>query len=111
MSSATAPQKFYEDRLAIIPDYAPDEQNSLTQTQLLMKTGGGSTESGQGRGIHWHIENPVYYIATDEKRQDIPWVSAEYNGKTHRVPLHRQHVDAGADRQRGKTEDGLRGLP
>jgi nitrate/TMAO reductase-like tetraheme cytochrome c subunit len=77
-----APQKFYEDRLATIPDYAPDEQNSLTQTQLLMKTGGGSAASGQGRGIHWHIENPVYYIATDEKRQDIPWVSAEYNGKT-----------------------------
>ena len=76
------PQKFYEDRLAVIPDYAPDEQNSLTQTQLLMKTGGGSAESGQGRGIHWHIENPVYYIATDEKRQDIPWVSAEYDGKT-----------------------------
>ena len=24
----------------------------------------------------------MYYIATDEKRQDIPWVSAEYNGKT-----------------------------
>ena len=75
------PQKVYEDRLAVIPDYAPDEQNSLTQTQLLMKTGGGSAESGQGRGIHWHIENPVYYIATDEKRQDIPWVSAEYDGK------------------------------
>jgi nitrate/TMAO reductase-like tetraheme cytochrome c subunit len=75
------PEKVYEDRLAMIPDYAPDEQNSLTQTQLLMKTGGGSAESGQGRGIHWHIENPVYYIATDEKRQDIPWVSAEYDGK------------------------------
>jgi len=75
------PQKVYEDRLAVVPDYAPDEQNSLTQTQLLMKTGGGSTESGQGRGIHWHIENPVYYLATDEKRQDIPWVQAEYDGK------------------------------
>jgi nitrate/TMAO reductase-like tetraheme cytochrome c subunit len=75
------PQKFYEDRLAVIPDYAPDEQNSLTQTELLMKTGGGSTELGMGRGIHWHIENPVHYIATDEKRQEIPWVQAEYNGK------------------------------
>jgi nitrate/TMAO reductase-like tetraheme cytochrome c subunit len=76
------PQKFYEDRLAVIPAYASDEENSLTQTELLMKTGGGTTASGLGRGIHWHIENPVYYIATDEKRQDIPWVSAEYNGKT-----------------------------
>ena len=74
------PQKFYDDRLAIIPDYAPDEQNSLTQT-LGDEDRRRSAESGQGRGIHWHIENPVYYIATDEKRQDIPWVQAEYNGK------------------------------
>jgi hypothetical protein len=45
-----------------------------------MKTGGGTEQAGQGRGIHWHIDNPVYYIATDDKRQDIPWVSAEYSG-------------------------------
>ena len=75
------PQKFYENRLLVIPDYAQDDKNSLTQTELLLKTGGGSQETGLGRGIHWHIENPVYYIATDEKRQDIPWVQAEYNGQ------------------------------
>lgn len=75
------PEKFYEDRLAVLPDYATDEQNSLTSTSLLMQTGGGTEDAGLGRGIHWHIENPVYYIATDEKRQDIPWVQAEYNGK------------------------------
>lgn len=76
------PQKFYGERLVVIPDFAADRDNGLTQTALLMKTGGGTAESGQGRGIHWHIDNPVYYIATDEKRQNIPWVSAEYNGKT-----------------------------
>lgn len=74
------PEKVYEDRLAVVSDYATDEENSLTTTSLLMKTGGGTEEAGLGRGIHWHIENPVYYIATDEKRQDIPWVQAEYNG-------------------------------
>src|SRR3989338_4162891 len=31
---------------------------------------------GKKEGIHWHmnIDNQVYYIATDEKRQEIPWV-------------------------------------
>jgi hypothetical protein len=74
------PEKFYDDRLAVIPEYAQDEENSLTQTALALKTGGGTAAQGLGRGIHWHIENPVYYIATDEKRQEIPWVQAEYNG-------------------------------
>ena len=74
------PQKFYAERLKIIPTYAQDEQNSLTQTELLLKTGGGAQNAGLGRGIHWHIEHPVYYIATDEKRQNIPWVQAEYSG-------------------------------
>jgi hypothetical protein len=76
------PQKFYDDRYVMKPDYARDERNSLTRTQLLLRTGGGLRSAGQGRGIHWHIENPVYYIATDEKLQDIPWVQAEFNGVT-----------------------------
>lgn len=75
------PQKFYQDRLVVLPRYATDEANSLTQVALLLKTGGGQETAGLGRGIHWHIANPVYYIATDEKRQNIPWVQAEYNGK------------------------------
>lgn len=75
------PQKFYQDRLAVLPRYGADEGNSLTQTALLLKTGGGSEAAGLGRGIHWHIANPVYYIAADEKRQSIPWVQAEYEGK------------------------------
>ena len=75
------PQKFYEDRLLTLNHYAQDEKNSLTRTALVMKTGGGTQIEGRGRGIHWHIENPVWYIATDEKRQNIPWVQAEFNGQ------------------------------
>ena len=105
------PQKFYENRLLVIPDYAQDDKNSLTRTELLLKTGGGSQETGLGRGIHWHIENPVYYIATDEKRQNIPWVQAEYNGQVTGIPVDRQHLDAGRDRQGREAQDGLRGLP
>lgn len=74
------PQKIYADRVVVKNEYGTDAANSLTQVALNVRTGGGSSASGFGRGIHWHIENPVYYIATDEKRQEIPWVSAEYNG-------------------------------
>ncbi len=76
------PQKFYNDRLVTIPDYGQDEKNSLTETALVVNTGGGPKELGMGRGVHWHIENPVYYIATDEKRQNIPWVQATFGGFT-----------------------------
>ena len=93
------PEKVYDDRLVVVSDYAADEENSLTTTSLLMKTGGGTEEAGMGRGIHWHIENPVYYIATDEKRQDIPWVKAEYDGKVTEYmsvsnPLTQEQIDS-----------------
>jgi hypothetical protein len=74
------PQKVYGDRVIVKDEYATDEVNSKTQVALNLHTGGGTEAQGYGRGIHWHIDNPVYYIATDDKRQDIPWVSAEYSG-------------------------------
>jgi hypothetical protein len=43
---------------------------------MLINVGGGSPQTGQVAGIHWHmnIANEVTYIATDEHRQQIPWV-------------------------------------
>lgn len=76
------PEKHYTDRAVVRNQYAEDEENSLTQVAFNVRTGGGRENEGLGRGIHWHIANPVYYIATDERRQEIPWVSAEYNGVT-----------------------------
>ncbi|MBI1799416.1 MAG: NapC/NirT family cytochrome c, partial [Candidatus Eisenbacteria bacterium] len=71
------PQKYGEDRVRVIPKYADDETNTLTKTVLLMKIGGGN----HGIGIHGTHLGPgvrINYIATDEQRQNIPWV--EYNG-------------------------------
>ncbi len=76
------PQKIYADRAVLKTEYGTDKDNGLTQVALNIHTGGGAAAQGLNRGIHWHIDNPVYYIATDEKRQDIPWVSATYNGVT-----------------------------
>jgi hypothetical protein len=44
---------------------------------MLIKVGGGDPSLGPaGGGIHWHmnIANKIEYYASDEKRQNIPWV-------------------------------------
>ena len=65
------PQKFDQDKLLVIPSYAEDEKNTLSQTVLLVKIG------GRGTGIHGvHVGEGVHirYAYSDETRQTIPWV-------------------------------------
>lgn len=70
------PEKFHGDVIRVFDHYGYDEENSLNRTRLLVKVGGGSPSGGASGGIHWHmnVANEVRYIATDEKRQNIPWV-------------------------------------
>lgn len=70
------PEKFHGEQLKVFNHYGYDENNSLNQTRMLLKTGGGNSEFGPTGGIHWHmnVSNEITYIATDEKRQEIPWV-------------------------------------
>ncbi|MCL4394247.1 MAG: NapC/NirT family cytochrome c, partial [Chloroflexi bacterium] len=68
------PEKFSDDRSVAITHYADDEKNTPITTYLLLKTGGGTERQGQGYGIHWHIENQIDFIATDDLKQNIPWV-------------------------------------
>ncbi|MDE3089832.1 MAG: NapC/NirT family cytochrome c [Chloroflexota bacterium] len=68
------PNKFADDRSVAIRHFDPDATNSEVDTYLLLKTGGGTQSEGRGKGIHWHIENNVVFIATDDLKQDIPWV-------------------------------------
>lgn len=69
-----SPEKFSDDSLREIQRYAPDEENTWTTINLLMSTGGGTARDGLGYGIHWHVENPVLYLATDDLQQGIPYV-------------------------------------
>ena len=64
------PTKFVGDRLKVIPHYADDETNTLSQTVLLLKVGG--TAGRTSSGIHWHVDpdNEVRYLA-DESRETI----------------------------------------
>jgi hypothetical protein len=70
------PEKFHGDKIQRVVEYADDEQNSETVTTLRIHVGGGSERLGLATGIHWHmnVANEIEYIATDDKRQVIPWV-------------------------------------
>jgi hypothetical protein len=78
-----SPQKFSDDSLREIRSYANDRNNTPISTFLVLKTGGGSKREGLGRGIHWHIENQVYYLPADPEEQEIPYVRVvEDDGST-----------------------------
>ncbi len=68
------PDKFSSDKIVTLKEYAMDQQNTLIQTTLVLKTGGGTAREGLGKGIHWHIQNPIVFTYTDDQKQDIPYI-------------------------------------
>jgi hypothetical protein len=71
------PDVFTADKLVEVKNFAHDEYNSATSTFMAVKTGGGTRRQGLGFGIHWHVENPVYFYATDKLQQNIPYIVVE----------------------------------
>lgn len=90
------PQKFYGEQLKVFNRYGFDEHNTRRERRMLINVGGGAPKASQAAGIHWHmnIANQVDYIATDDRRQVIPWVRikdqygnvTEYNNKFKPLP-------------------------
>ncbi len=74
------PTKFSPNSFKTVKHYVAEENNRLEETHLNFKVGGGTYREGLGKGIHWHIENQVEYIATDDPHleQEIPWVRITY---------------------------------
>ncbi len=74
------PEKFHGDKVVTRRDYGDDEANTVTETTLQMHVGGGSDQLRNATGIHWHTSaaSTIEYIATDEKREVIPWVKVTY---------------------------------
>ena len=68
------PEKFSDDSLRENVQYRSDRENSSFTTYLILKTGGGSQRVGLGQGIHWHIENPIYFLPLDKEEQEIPYI-------------------------------------
>ena len=68
------PEKFSDDSLREIQTFGNDTANTPLSLYMVLKTGGGTKRIGLGQGIHWHIENSVQYLATDDNDQEIPYV-------------------------------------
>jgi hypothetical protein len=70
------PEKFFGANELKRSYFRADEENTAWTIQMLLKVGGGNPELGHAQGIHWHVtaNNKIEYIATDEKRLEIPWV-------------------------------------
>src|ERR1044071_7688302 len=73
------PEKSFGEQLKVFSRFGYDEKNTLSQTRMLINTGGGKPDSGKVEGIHWHmnIANEITYISSDDHRQVIPYVRAK----------------------------------
>lgn len=70
------PEKFYSYRLRNEKHFLADSANTEWNIQLKMKIGSEHSAQGLLEGIHWHI-NPdvkIEYVASDHKREYLPWV-------------------------------------
>jgi hypothetical protein len=70
------PARYIGDVTKVFYEHADDEANTPTRTTVRLKVGGATAGTGAGAGIHWHTNraNVVEYVATDEQREDIPYV-------------------------------------
>lgn len=70
------PEKFYAGRQKVFYHYAPNEENSPREINMLINVG-GTPKTSHEKGIHWHIGSEVSYITTDRTRMNIPYVAVK----------------------------------
>lgn len=70
------PNKFNGNIDRTYQHYLADETNTPFAVRLSLNVGGSDPLHGPVGGIHWHVnpQNRIEYLATDERRQVIPWV-------------------------------------
>ncbi|TAK17118.1 MAG: cytochrome C [Acidobacteria bacterium] len=70
------PERFHGDKVRTFREYGDDEKNTVNETVMEMRIGGGQSVNKPVTGIHWHTSasTEIEYITTDAKRQVIPWV-------------------------------------
>ena len=71
------PSVEHHDSIAIKKRYDTDPKSTETTYKLVLHTGMGTIRDATAKGIHWHIENEVQFIATDPQRRNIPWVQVK----------------------------------
>jgi len=70
------PQRFSGDLDRTYRRYLMDGDNTPYTVRLTLHVGGGDPALGPVSGIHWHTspEHKVEYLATDDKRLEIPYM-------------------------------------
>jgi len=97
------PEKFYAGRQKIFYHYAPNEENTPREINMLIKIG-ATPKVPNSMGIHWHIGRQVTYIAGDRQRLTIPYVAVKQNDGTVREymdrskPLTKDEINKAAKR-------------
>ncbi|MCI0519684.1 MAG: NapC/NirT family cytochrome c [Chloroflexi bacterium] len=72
-----SPTSYRDNVIKTHQHYDSDEANTPVRSTLILKMGGWKESTGVAHGIHWHITNEVYYIATDRARQNMAWVGVK----------------------------------
>ncbi|MFC1563455.1 cytochrome c3 family protein [candidate division KSB1 bacterium] len=74
------PGRLFPARERRFNHYLSDEENRLWTIKMIVEIGGSTSDIDSHPGSHWHIHEDVKveYIATDEKRFEIPWVRLTY---------------------------------
>lgn len=74
-------EKEVGDRFARRDYYLSDDQNTHSSLELLMHVGGGGENGRDPSGIHWHAssDHRVEFLASDERRQEIPWIRVTWS--------------------------------
>lgn len=71
------PAKLYDSVLRRRRYFSADKANTAWEVDLEIPVGGGRRALDVD-GVHWHVlpQNQVQYVASDARRQVIPWVKA-----------------------------------
>ena len=88
------PRAWLGDRVRTVPVFNDDEVNTESSAVLTVRAGGGGWDRGGPQGAHWHAspDHRVEYVASDARRDTIPWVRVvARNGTT------RDYAAGGAD--------------
>ena len=91
------PAKFFGAQLRTRVHFASDANNTRRELRVLVKTGGADSSMGVASGIHWHmaLSHKIEYIASDDRRQVIPWVRA--TDSSGRVSIYRSDEKTSQD--------------
>jgi len=70
------PEKFSGNIDRTYQHFLADETNTPFAVRLTLNVGGADGTHGPIGGIHWHVNasNKIEYLATDDRRQVLPWV-------------------------------------